>query len=259
MLQQLSIIIGVCGLLFFGALSAQPENETSLIGRIAESYNRFEYAEADRLLTIALNAIDSYSTGDRVEIFRFAAFREFQKNMIPQARGYFWRLLELEPTLNLDPVTTSPKILTLFNTTRLEYLEQLQQKLAGKEDLFTAEKPWRSLVLPGWEQMHRGHRTRGLLWMSASAALFAGTVQSVIRTRSRYDRYLQATDPQESSTRYEAYNRLYQSQFYWGYGLAAVWLGAHIDAVFFTRNNKNRRLALSPNISHPGVQLTVRF
>ncbi|NIT51175.1 MAG: hypothetical protein GWO41_00030 [candidate division Zixibacteria bacterium] len=242
-------------------LVASPgEDSHSLVANIISAYNQFDYTETDRLLEIALKEIERLSLQDQIEVYKYAGFRQFQKDDPLQAREHFWKLLEIDPTSTLDPVTTPPKIVALFQNTKAQYLDDLQNRVEQLDREFTRNPiPWRSLVFPGWEQWHRGYRWKGALWIAAGTGSFAGLIQAIIRTHRQKQDYEAADDPEVISARYEKYNRLYQSQFYWAYGFAAVWLSSHIDGLIFSPVKAGTQLSLSFSPDYPGIAVSFRF
>ena len=239
---------------------AQQSTSQSLAQNIISSYNSFNYPETDRLISIALNQIEKFSASDQIQIYQYAAFRKFQHSEPFVAREYFWKLLDIDPSYSLDPVTTSPKILALFQKTKVEYLENLKQRFQKMQKDFTYKPmPWRSLLFPGWEQLHRGYRFKGTLWVAAGSGCLIGLVQSIIRTEKKNDEYLSAAVPEVISQKYDEYNRLYQSQYYWAYGFFAVWLASHVDALFFSRTKSAAQLSLAANNQYPTISLIIHF
>lgn len=257
------IRIVLCGILLLSLnrAIAQTENSQSLVSNISAAYEAFDYDETDRLLKIALDQIDNFSASDQIQIYKFAAFREFQKGDSFQAKEYFWNTLEMDPTFGLDPITTSPKILNLFQKTKVEYLENLQQHLKQLEQNTAAHHPvpWRSLLYPGWEQIHRGYSLKGALFAAGGTACLIGFARAVIRTNQKQKDYENATTPGKITAYYNDYNKLYKSQFYWSYAYIAIWLSSHIDALFFSPAKSPRTMAVSITPTHPGLSFTYHF
>jgi len=249
-------------LLSIAHAAAQSGNDKTLVEKIIFAYGAFNYEETDRFLEVALNEIETFSPQDRIQIFKYAAFRKFQQGESSQAEEFFWKMLEIDPTFSLDPLTTSPKILALFQKTKIEFLNDLQQRLTQMEQSVAYNDnpvPWRSLVFPGWEQWHRGYRVKGALWAVAGAGCLAGIVQAVIRTGQKKQEYEDAVGADEIYAKYGEYNRLYQSQFYWSYAFIAVWLSSHLDALFFSPLKPTNKVSLSIPSSYPGLAFTLHF
>lgn len=257
-LAKYSLIIFLFAM--FGQSTAQEDLSQSLVQNIISSYNNFDYSETDRLLTIALNEIEKFSAPDQIQIYQYAAFRKFQQGESFQAREHFWKLLDIDPTFSLDPIATSPKILALFQKTKIEYLDDMEKRLQTMQKDFTYKPmPWRSLIFPGWEQLHRGYGLKGTLWVAAGTGCLIGLVQSIIRTNKKNDEYLNATVPEVISQKYDEYNRLYQSRYYWAYGFIGVWLASHVDAMFFSPIKSPAQLSFAIEGQHPGISLTIHF
>lgn len=247
-------------LLMISCAAAQPESARSLTQNLIAAYERFDYPEFDRLLEIALAEIETFPPQERRQIYQYAAFRRFQQGEILPAEEFFWKLLEIDPTYSLDPLTTPPKVLALFQQTKVRYLENLQQRLEQLEQSVSHNPvPWRSLVFPGWEQWRRGYRAKGALWAGAGVVCIAGIVQAVIRTGDAKEEYENALEAGEIRDRYQDYNRLYQSQFYWSYAFIGVWLSSHIDALFFSPLKSPRQISLNLHPTQPAVTLSIQF
>jgi tetratricopeptide (TPR) repeat protein len=248
-------------LLFIIAQAAvQSQDDKTLVEKIISAYEGFNYEETDRFLEVALKEIENFSPQDQIQIYKYAAFRKFQQGESFQTEEYFWKILKIDPTFSLDPLTTSPKILALFQKTKIEFLEDLQQRLAQMEQSVNYNPvPWRSLIFPGWEQWHRGYSVKGVLWIMAGTGCLAGVVQAVIRTDQKKQEYEEAVDTDEIRTKYDEYNRLYKSQFYWSCAFIAVWLSSHIDALFFLPLKPTNNVSLTIPPSYPGLTVTFHF
>lgn len=257
--------------LFAAALPlwGQEGGSASLVERIEASYNDLNYEETDRLLAIAEGAAGNFVPRERLLIWKYAAFRAVQRQQTEAAQDYFWKLLEIDPGFSLDPVTTSPKIIALFQKTKVAYLEALQERLSALESSVLAPSsspanssppaPWRAYLFPGWEQLHRGYKTKGAAWAVLGAGALGGTVQALLRARDREQAYDAARDPQTAAARYQDYRRAYKAQFYWAYALAAVWLGSNIDAAFFSPRKSPPTLGLEWEVGYLGLYYSIDF
>jgi len=207
-----------------------------LVQQLAEAYNHFDYDKSAKLLNIAFNSLDRLSPENRIEIYKYAAFLAFQKGNSSLAANHFWNLLNIDPTYSLDPVTTSPKLLTLFQKTKIEFLQDLNDRLKKLQNRKKKNIPWRALF-PGWEQWHRGYSAKGAVLAGAGTAALAGTLYSILATRQKKNAYLSATDPLTIKSLYDEYNDFYKRQYYFAYSLAAVWMLSQVDLTFWSRQN----------------------
>ena len=250
-------------------LWGQEGESASLVERIEASYNDLNYEETDRLLAIAEGAAGNFVPQERLLIWKYAAFRAVQQQQTEAAQDYFWKLLEIDPSFSLDPVTTSPKIIALFQKTKVAYLEALQERLTTLENsvLTTPSSaintpppaPWRAYLFPGWEQLHRGYKVKGIAWAVLGAGTLGGTVQALLRAREREQAYDAARNPQTAAARYQDYRRAYKAQFYWAYALAAVWLGSNLDAAFLSPRKSPPALGLEWQKGYFGLHYSIDF
>lgn len=238
----------------------QEEPQQTVTGQIEQAYNNFDFETVDRLLAVAMQSIGNLPANQQTMVLKYAAFRAFQQNQTAIAEDHFRRLLLQNPGYSLDPVSTSPKLLSLFQQVKIAYYEELEQRFNELESgIFPVARPWRSLVFPGWEQWHRGHRVKGALWAGVGVLTLAGTAQSIVRSRGLRDDYLNETDPQQIPQRFQEYRDVYQSQFYWSYALLACWLSAHVDALFFTNDRNPVSIGVVFPAPSPQLSLKLRF
>ncbi len=251
---------------YFNPVLPQPSQTVQvddLLHQLAEAYNNFDYQKSAELLTIAFKSIDRYPPRKKIEIYRYAAFIAFQKGNTTLAADHFWKILEIDPTYSLDPVDTPPKLMTLFQKTKIDYLKDLNQRLKILERQNTkAEIPWRSFVLPGWEQWHRGYRVRGAILSAASMGTLGGLIYSAIKANREKQRYLNARDAQTAADLYKKYNSHYQRQFYFGYAFVTLWAVSQIDLMVWSQPRVHLQASLNylhGYLSLPSLTCRVSF
>jgi hypothetical protein len=103
----------------------------------------------------------------------------------------------------------------------------------------------RSAIVPGWGQIHTGQTAKGVLFLTAEAAAFAGVLWADAKrddaqqtyTEARLE-YLAADQVDEIDDAYiemrKAYDELYrwhENRKHWAYAAAAVWIANIVDAV----------------------------
>ncbi len=88
----------------------------------------------------------------------------------------------------LAPSRLAPRALALATEARLAEAEAAApaQESRGRGRL---EDVGRSLVLPGWGQLHAGHRTLGFAFLAAEAAIWTAFAINVVKGEHRQDTY----------------------------------------------------------------------
>jgi len=214
---------------------------------LKKAYDAFEGEKVDSLLVEANANLLILSPIDKVVFHKFSAFKAFQNNQTEIVMDHFNELITLDPSYTLDALTTSPKLIMLFDKAKIKYLQEQQRLLHELTLKNPGQKlPWRSLIFPGWEQWNRGAKIKAYTWAALGTITLSGTIQSIIRTSSKKQIYLDEKNPKKIKAKFDSYNDVYQSQFYWAYALSAVWVVSHIDAVFFTAP-KNTSLVIIPD------------
>jgi len=101
-------------------------------------------------------------------IHQYMAYSFYNLNELDSARVHFLTLLSLDNTTELDPISTSPKIIDFFDGIQQEFkqLGKNARLVPVKEYIFVKDaRPaaaWRSLILPGWGQYYKNQHRRGL-------------------------------------------------------------------------------------------------
>ncbi|GAB4364016.1 MAG: hypothetical protein Kow0042_02290 [Calditrichia bacterium] len=237
--------------------------DSELVEKLIIAYNEFDYKRAGEYLNVAFSSLDKFSQRDQKLIYQYAAFIAYQNGNTSLAKTHFWEILKIDPTFSLDPLTTPPKLQTLFQQTKISYLEdmnlRLQQVQKPQKQL---QIPWRAFLFPGWEQWHRGYRLKGIILGGLASAALTGTIYSVISTQQKKQDYQNATDQQQIPSLYNTYRQHYQNQYYFAYSFLATWVVSWIDINLWS--NPPTRLQFSGVVSTRNsfpamLGLTLRF
>jgi len=184
------------------------------VAAIQRAYDSLKFEEAEALANQALAHAESYSPADLVQIHLLAAYLGFAQKRSAAARQHFESALSLQPSLTLDSLLVSPRIVRLFEQVKNEYRVGIvsgaptvkyivvkDQRLAGLR---------RSLVLPGWGQRHLRRPAVGWLYTTGFLmALGAGLGLQVLQEQA-HERYRSATTPAEIAEAYDRFNRRYR-------------------------------------------------
>lgn len=181
------------------------------VADIQRAYDSLKFEEAEALANQALAHAEAYSPADLVQIHLLAAYLGFAQKRSAAARQHFESALSLQPSLTLDSLLVSPRIVRLFEQVKNEYRVGIvsgaptvkyivvkDQRLAGLR---------RSLVLPGWGQRHLRRPAAGWIYTTGFLmALGAGLGLQVLQEQA-HDRYRSATAPADIAEAYDRFNR----------------------------------------------------
>ena len=197
-------------LLFVSAsLRAQSVNVDSALVAIQTMYYAGSYVGAE---VEGRRLLESSAISDSSRLFaeQWISFSLVAQGKHELAREHFRALLRIDPTHELDPVLTSPKILIVFNGTKAAVQADRRPARDPAGDGQVPQRRTvsiRTILFPGWEQLARGRSVSGTAFLAAGTlTLGTGIVLELLRSSARRD-YLAATSPDQIASRYDRYNR----------------------------------------------------
>jgi tetratricopeptide (TPR) repeat protein len=233
-------IIIVTVVVLRGVSSAQTIPKDSLNSMLEQAkayYNNAEYENAIVQLEKALQFLRLLKGSDQVEAYKYLAFSYVAFGDKEKAKEQFRKVLALNPELDLDPATVSPKIIKVFEETKSEMpvspppspvSEPASSPPAVSPIVQATPSPpgaplslppssksrigavLRSCLMPGWGQRYHGEMSKGTKITIAAGVSFGAALLSGIITSSRHLTYKNA--PPEKSAEI---NNTYRSYKIW--------------------------------------------
>jgi tetratricopeptide (TPR) repeat protein len=207
------ILLALC---LVSALRAQ--TSTADILQVKFYYDAFEFDNAIAAGNELLKTRGQLASEELEFLHQYLALSFYNTGQLDSARAHFLSLLSINPKLELDPVTVSPKIIDFFNDIRKDY-----QELSGStgqtfhtqyifvEDLRPGAA-WRSAILPGWGQFYKKQKTKGYILGGAFwSSLIATGIAWLNEDRAHQD-YLASTSPEDIESNYSTYNKWYKTR-----------------------------------------------
>lgn len=260
----------LCGFLagLTTVVTAEELPESAMV-RIENLYisGLLEQAELEGLRL--LGTVEGVSDFDKAEVCRVLAFVYIAQEDQALGKQYFIQALQYNANLRLDRSLTSPKILAVFDEARSDFVRgRLVKRDVSESELrsykLRLEGGVRSLVLPGWGQLHKGHKVRGIAWMSATGATAVGLAYSHLSMLDARDRYNSSKNANSAGENWDDYDKWWRVRNGFGYALAACWVSATIEALITeppTNSSAGIDLGLFWNDinQQPMATLSVRF
>jgi len=209
-------------------------------------YNNGEYESAISELESALQFLKQLESTDQVEAYKYLAFSYVAFGDKEKAKKQFKMALALEPRMDLDPTTVSPKIIKVFEEAKAEMKieptpvqpEPPKPVVAARKKRVSKTKAlMRSCCVPGWGQMYKGYSSKGKRIMIGSGITFGTSVFSLIMREAAHNGYL---DIEKGSPQWE-FNDAYKKYRVWhnitaiNLTLFGVVYAYNIYDVFFTK------------------------
>jgi len=202
----------------------------SVLTSAETSFNNGLYENAE---LIARRLLESHGLrdADRISCERIIAFSLIAQGKPQSAQDHFISILSINSTFELDPVLTSPKILSVFTETKRQFAlaksSDSTQRIA--HDSFRSAITYRALLFPGWEQIHSGRSTAGATFLTIGVlTLGSGVAAEFLRSSARKS-YNSATSPSDIADKYRTYNRYYHLEAYSFIAFGLTYIGSEIE------------------------------
>ncbi|MGB9720485.1 MAG: tetratricopeptide repeat protein [bacterium] len=224
-------------------------------------YNNGEYESAIKQLENALQYLKQLNQNEQVEAYKYLAFSYVAFGDKDKAKEQFKKALRLDPKLELDPATVSPKIIKVFEEAKAEMITIVEPPPAQPPSpkptkpevrpagVSTTGALVRSCCLPGWGQMYRGESSKGKKLMIATAILLPTSLIATSIQNVKHDNYLDIEPGNEDEM-----NRAYREYRIW-YNITAfswfAYLGLYAYNIYDVIVTKPR-IKSSMNVNDKG-------
>ncbi len=195
--------------------TAQQSSIDSTLISVQQLYDNGMYVQSE-LEARRLLETNSLSDSVKIIIEKHIAFSSVAQGKTQSAIEHFIIILNFDSTFELDPVFTSPKILSALNEAKRKFLQRKNSQQIKNEPLVlrTPSVTFRAIVFPGWEQLHQGRDIAGYSFLSAGIGALASVAYCDIQRRFAKDDYLSATTSADAAAKYSSYNKYYKAEIF---------------------------------------------
>lgn len=232
------------------------------LGALQQSFREFQYEEAVLLADSALATPQDFSGDQLVQLYEIKAASLYSLNQIQEAFSCYLEILKKNPDHKLDPMLTSPKLVSFFEDIKAG-LQKMPGPPAAESPQITVDTVrivtsdasfYRkvlppSFILPGAGHWLAGNRKKAVPLAIFSAATLILAVDATLDCREKEKIYLGAMEPEEIDRRYSAYNSAYKTRNALWIGYALLWGYAQADLLFRQRPRPVVQLTLMPTVS----------
>ncbi|MEX0747105.1 MAG: DUF5683 domain-containing protein [Rhodothermales bacterium] len=244
-------------LLLSASANAQPVR-SEVLEEIQQAYRDLDYDTADRKAREALDQYGDFTVGQLTDLHTILGLIAYNRSDFLEARRQFISAIQLTPDLELDPLLVPPKILTYFDSVKDELQTGgIETAPAASRYVFVRDpRPdaaVRSMLLPGWGQLYKGHKLKAWALSGAWVATVAGALWSHrMRTIARED-YREAENQDDIEILYDRYNRWHKTRNALAQGAVVVWIVGYVDALLTDAANSASQGPLAGPVYGRGV------
>lgn len=248
MLKKIYLLLSI---IFVGLNFGQQVSGDSLLKMLEKAklyYNSGEYENAIKQLESALQYLKQLTQNEQVEAYKYLAFSYVAFGDKEKAKEQFKKALVLDPKIELDPATVSPKIIKVFEEAKAELAVSppspppVQQPPPTKPTkpvvkpagVSTTGALLRSCCLPGWGQWYKGESSKGTKIMIASGVTLTTALIANLYRETKRKEYLDIPPDSidEMNRAYREYRTWYNIANYTGLSFIAVYLYNLYDVIF---------------------------
>ena len=242
-----SVLFCVFAFLCGGTLRAQTvARADSVVALLRGLYEQGSYLSSE---VEARRLLDTRSLPDslKIQAEEYLAFSLVAQGKNAGAIDHLITILKIDSTFSLDPILTSPKILSVFGEARKQFgnlkLANHSTALPGAQQQ-DRTVTFRIILFPGWEQAYQGRTTKGYTLLVAGVLSLGSTLYFDRERRTARDEYLAAGTPELAISRYTHYNNSSKAEYYSLAAFVAFYVYSQFDAFF----------DLPPHLDPPMVQ-----
>lgn len=233
------------------------------VDRIEDAYRQLEYESAEQMAQTALENYSDYTVEQLTVVHTILALIAYNRSELPEARRQFVSALQLNPDLELDPVLVPPKIQTYFQDVKAEAAAATPDPSDAPVRYVLMRDPradaaLRSMLVPGWGQLYKGHDTKAYVFAGLFAVSAGGTVFAHFRRSNARNLYDRASTVNEAADRYDTYNVWHRTRNGLFQAAVAVWAASYVDALL-TRASLEPAESVSIQASSSTFSLTVHL
>ena len=233
--------LAVCLLLILSNVSpvkAQSSSTADSLFRVGQAaYEDGDFTGAELAALRGLREAEGLDDLAKLKFHALLGFVYVARDQNEVAKTEFLKALSANPAYELDPVTTSPKILEVFRAARAEYMLRVASEPAiyrmPQADVRISAS-WRSLVLPGWGQFYKQQEVKGSAIAAAQVLSLAALIYMEFEVHRRHEDYLNIKDYNNPAVedRYQSYRHAYQTRNAVGYITFGIYLVNYFDALY---------------------------
>jgi hypothetical protein len=227
----------MCFLLFLSTETVHAQTAAradSILALVQGLYEQGSYLSSE---VEARRLLENRSLPDsiRVRVEQYLAFSLVAQAKNAGAVDHFITILRIDSAFVLDPILTSPKILSVFGEARKQFgiLKLSEHSLYQPLQRFPDHGvTFRTVLFPGWEQAYQGRTVKGYSLIGAGILSLGATVYFDRERRSAKEEYLAANTPELATSRYTRYNNNFKAEYYSLAAFLAFYVYSQFDAFF---------------------------
>lgn len=245
-------------------------DKSSILEDIRSAYEDLDFSIAEDRINEALRDYEQFLPQELSEIHVIYALILFAQNDLSAAESQLRLAVQLNPSLVLEPLDTPPRLFQLFEEIKHVQDNQSEQVSSREEVRYLvvydprAGAAWRSMVIPGWGQLHKGEKRKGIILTSLWGLTASGSIVAHLNRTQAQERYQASETQAQTQRRFNAFSTWHKVRNNLLLATAGVWVFSYIDAVIWGQPLETKLMNDSPLEftiipAHGNAQFSVRW
>ena len=173
----------------------------------------------------------------RSVLLRLYCTKNFEVNNLPEAESQLLLAVQLNPSLELDPLDTPPRLYEAFEEIKKEYSDNASQ-INDPQDIRyllvydpRASAALRSMAVPGWGQLYKGEKRKGIVLASLWGVTASGSIIAHVRRNQAQDHYRASETQAQTQSRFRAFSTWHKVRNNLMLAATGIWVYSYIDAI----------------------------
>lgn len=236
--------------------------------QIKEQYEAFEYEKVIQLSN-SLFRTGGISDSVKIEVHQMRVVAFYSLGDETSTQNSFREILKINKNYQPDPSKISPRLITIFQTVREDYLKSLKHEVAQQDTSLQSRQILASLQLknsiiknlfvPGWGQISSGYSEKGYLLSAASSLNLISMVYFIFDTKKKENEYLKEIDKNLIHSKYDSYNKSYKLRNVLITSYVIIWLYSQLDLILFSNGGELNSEPVNGEVTFYNFRKDIQF
>lgn len=227
-------------------LAAEVFAQQVTFNQVKEQYESFEYDKVIQLSSALLRQGEiTDSLKIEIHLMRVVSFYSLGDEQSTQ--NSFREILKVDRNFVPDQSRISPRLITIYESVKTEYLKSLTPDGELKDSLQikpASEISMKGLMLknvfvPGWGQTSSGNHLKGYLLTAASTINLGAMIYYIFDANKKESAYLNETNKILIPSKYDQFDKSYKTRNALIVSYLVIWLYSQIDLLLFDSSKIN--------------------
>ena len=236
--RPLVLVLGLLLCLSIAPVVVQAQtSNTRILEDIRSAYDGLDYAIAETRINEALRDYERFLPQELSEIHVLYALVLFAQSKQPEAEAQLELAVQLNPSLELDPLDTPPRLYEAFEEIKKGYADNAAEINSPQDVRYLlvydprANAALRSMVVPGWGQLYKGEKRKGIMLASLWGITASGSIVAHISRNQAQDHYRASETQAQTQSRFRAFSTWHKVRNNLMLAAAGIWVYSYIDAI----------------------------